>query len=128
MPLFPAYIFDTSDIPRLFRRGVRKYNVNTFADETTTTSGVAIFYLTDDKTATGIPLFTENPMCTFYFDDPTADIGVTTTLSGDFITLTVTMKKQLINLVTVLGISVVGSITMANITNGTVIDVYAEGK
>lgn len=102
--------------------------VNTFADQTTTTSGVATFYLTDDKTATGVPLFTENPMCIFYFDDATADIGVTTTLSADFITLTVTMKKQLVNLVTVVGISVVGSITMVNVTNGTVIDIYAEGK
>lgn len=127
MPLFPANS-DTSFIPRLFRRGVRKYNVNTFADQTTTTSGVATFYLTDDKTVTGNPLFTEAPMATFYHDDPTADIGITTSLSSDFITLTITMQKQNTNLVTILGISVIGSITMANVVDGTIINVHAEGK
>lgn len=128
MPLFNINNTDNSFIPRFFRRGIRKTNVNTFADETTTTSGVATFYLTDDRTATGTPLFTEQPMCTFYFDDPTADIGVSASLSADFITLTVTMKKQNLNIVTVLGINVVGSITMVNVANGTVINVYAEGK
>lgn len=127
MPLFPP-ISDISLIPRLFRRGVRKYNVNTFADQTTTTSGIATFYLTDDKTVTGVPLFTEAPMATFYFDDPTADIGTAASLSGDFITLTVTMQKQNTNIVTILGINVIGSITMANVVDGTIVNVHAEGK
>lgn len=67
-------------------------------------------------------------MATFYFDDPTADIGTAASLSGDFITLTVTMQKQNTNIVTILGINVIGSITMANVVDGTIVNVHAEGK
>ncbi len=106
------------DIPREFAKTV-----------TTDASGVATVYLTSDETASGTALFTNVflPTAAAVVRDNSAIYQPGAfTLSGDNKTLTVNIKKQSFALVTVVGISVLGSTSMTN-ANGVSVSITVRG-
>lgn len=94
----------------------------------TTTSGTAVVQLTDDGLSTGNPLFSQIDFVStrFALNDP--NLSCIYALTNSNKTLTITAAKQTFNGITVVGIPVLGSNTIAAVANGTAITVYVQGK
>lgn len=95
-----------------------------YTNTVSTTGGVATFYLTSDKTATGTALYSNVTYVNPVVNDVTTNYIYGWTLSGDKKTLTISAKNS--SLVTILSISVVAAPT--NVVNGTIVSVLVKGN
>lgn len=91
----------------------------------TTTSGACTCYLTDDGTITGNALYTTLTSVSITANNLSTIPTTSFSLSG--VTLTASMSQPTFNGVTVLGISVLGSMTIAAVPNGTSIKIIVQG-
>lgn len=93
----------------------------------TTTNGVSTIYLTSDGTINGTALFStiDYIHVDFVTNDP--NLGKSFTLTNSNKTLTVNAVKQAFAGVTVLGVNVVGSISIPVAPNGTALTVLVQG-
>ena len=107
-------------VPRVYSNGVLiNAPVIATGQVTTNASGVARFYITDNGTATGNPLFPNNDFR--WSADVTAGVQVnsrTSTLGSNYIDVTVTNLQ--FNGIVLLGITVLGSVTVTPVTGVTV--------
>jgi len=90
-----------------------------YSNTATTTSGVATFYLTSDKTAGGTALYGTNVYPNIVVNDAAANYTYGWSLSGDKKTLTVTTKVSSQNVVALVGLTLIG--VPANVPNGTTV-------
>lgn len=92
-----------------------------------TTSGSAIIYLTDDGLITGNALFSsiDYVHLDFILNDP--NLGKSYTITNSNKTLTITAVKQTFTGVVVLGVNVLGSVTIPAAANGTALTVLVQG-
>lgn len=96
----------------------------TYSNTASTTSGVAVFYLTNNKTSSGTALYSDVSYVNPVINDVSTNYLYGWTISVDKKTLTISAKNS--SLVTILTISVVAAPT--NVTNGTVISVLVKGN
>lgn len=83
--------------------------------------GTKAIYLTDDRTASGMALFTSAAQIVpiININDPAGVYGRGWTISGDLKTLTVSATKQVPSGVTLLGVNVLTTLTLSAAPNGT---------
>jgi len=94
---------------------------------TTGTAGVAVFYLTSDKTSTGTALYTNITYVNPVVNDLNANYTYGWTISGDKKTLTVSAKSATpTGVIALLGISILGA--PVNVSAGTNISVLVKGN
>lgn len=93
----------------------------------TTTSGISTIYLTIDGTSTGNPLFTSIDYIHIDFITNDPNLGKSFALTNSNKTLTITAVKQAFSGVSVLGINVLGSVTIPAAPNGTALKVLVQG-
>ena len=90
-----------------------------YSNTATTTSGVATFYLTSDKTVGGSALYSTNVYPNIIVNDAASNYTYGWVLSGDKKTLTVTAKVSSQNVVALVGLTLIG--VPANVPNGTTV-------
>lgn len=93
----------------------------------TTVSGVCTIYLTNNGLVGGTAFYAsiESIIAAFVGND--TNLGKSYTISGDLKTLTITCTQQSFNGITVVGIPVLGSITVAAVPNGTQLKALVHG-
>lgn len=91
-------------------------------------AGNVVFYPTDDGTPTGVALFSSIDYVQPLIDvpDPLKAFGRPVVSNGRR-TVTINVKQSQQNLVSILGISVIGSTTLANAPDGTALTVLIAG-
>lgn len=114
---------------RILRNGSDMDSIIEYSNSGTTTSGSITFYLTQDATASTTALFTQEPMVMIRdINDSNGLYGKGWSMSGDYKSLTITVTRQAFTGITVLGIPVLGSVTLSAAVNGTEVSIYAIGK
>ncbi len=109
-------------VPQFYVNGLFKPTARVEVVTGTVTSGVATFYITDNNLSTGNALFAN----VYYvnagiLDDSANYAWGTYTLAANKKSITMSAKKQAFAGVTVLGISVLGSVSFTNVPNGTTV-------
>lgn len=94
-----------------------------YFNSSTTTTGVAIFYLTSNKTSGGTALYTDVTSIIPFINDVNTNFTYGYSLSGDKKTLTVTAKYNPV--IILLSTSILGS--LSNVTNGTIVYITVKG-
>lgn len=99
-------------------------------DSTTTTSGNAVFYLTSNHLSTGIPLFSlisSNSVDTSFIDGSALHAKSAPVISSDLKSVTIPITRQTSTIISVVGINVLGSVSMPSAGNGVVVKLFAVG-
>lgn len=118
-----------ASLPITYAGGVQKLNVKQLTANGTITSGTLVVYMTDDGTITGNALFPNEILYTsIVTTDPSNVFGLGYVISNSNKTLTITANKQTFSGVTVVGVSVLGSVSLSAAPNGTAIGVHVIGR
>lgn len=122
MSLFNVITFDTSKLPPLYKNGIIQIYPKAYVTSAVVSGGTAIFYLTDDNTASGNAMFTGvyKESLNWWIDDATFQYQIGGyTISSDKKTLTLTVNK--------LGTVVLGLIQLVSAANGVVVNLTIWG-
>ena len=98
---------------------------NSYTNTATTTTGVATFYLTSDKTSSGTALYTSVNSIIPMINDANGNYSYGWTVSGDLKTLTITAKIAAATNIPLLGLSLLAP--PANVADGTSVIVLVKG-
>ncbi len=128
MAAIDAFVYIYDDVTLVWSLVASSKSKKVFLPYTATISGgTAVIYLTDNGLVGGNALFSSVDYVHLDFISNDPNFGKSYTLSGDLKTLTVTAVKQVFSGVTVLGINVLGAVTVSAAVNGTQLSVLVQG-
>lgn len=117
------------EIPRLWENGVRMTEVKEVNHTGTTTTGQLVIYLTENGASDGAAIFPNQILhANVFVSDPNNTFGVGYAITNSNKTLTITVNVRTFGGVTILGIPVLGSTTLAAAPDGTPVGVHIIGR